>query len=294
MEKFGRSWHTPSYSMRIGPYEIVSLEAGRFALDGGAMFGSVPKTIWSRTNPADGRNRIELALRVLLISTESKRILVDCGAGRVLSPKWQEIYGLDQNRHCLKQGLAKLGLRPEDVTDVVLTHLHFDHAGGMTDHTDHGLGLTFPRATHFIQQRHWQWACQPSEKDRASFLPETLGTLKSSSQVQILDGACELYPGVHLMLSDGHTPGLQMVRIEDSSNVLFYPSDLLPTASHLPLPYIMGYDLSPLTTLEEKRSALSQACEGEWVIALEHDPRYEAIRILRGEKYYEVAESLVL
>ncbi len=258
------------------------------------MFGSIPKTIWSKTNPADDRNRIELALRVLLISSGSRKILVDSGAGSVLSPKWQEIYGLDQSRYSLKQALAKLGVRPEEVTDVILTHLHFDHAGGVTEYSGHGLELTFPRAMHFIQQRQWLWARQPSEKDRASFLQETLQTLNNSSQVRILEGACELYPGLHLMLSDGHTPGLQMVRIEDFSSVLLYPSDLLPTASHLPLPFNMGYDLLPLTTLEEKRSALSQACEGEWVIALEHDPRHEAIRIRRGEKYYEVQESLVL
>ena len=258
------------------------------------MFGSIPKTVWSMTNPADDRNRIELALRVLLISSESRKILVDSGAGHILSPKWQEIYGLDYSRHNLRGALARLGVKPEDVTDVVLTHLHFDHAGGVTEYTDHGLGLTFPRARHFIQQRHWQWACHPSEKDRASFVQDTLQTLKSSDQVQILEGACELYPGLHLMLSDGHTPGLQMVRIEDSSRVLLYPSDLLPTASHLPLHFIMGYDLHPLTTLEEKRSALSQACEAEWVIALEHDPCHEAIRIRRGAKHFELQESLAL
>ena len=280
--------------MKIGPYEIVSVEAGRFALDGGAMFGSIPKTIWSKSNPTDSRNRIELALRVLLISFEDRRILVDTGAGQVLSSKWQEIYGLDYSQSGLKMGLARHGVSPKEITEVILTHLHFDHAGGVTEYSDKGLELTFPRATHYIQQRQWQWALYPSEKDRASYLKETLEPLKLSGQVKILEGACELFPGMHLILSNGHTPGLQMVKIEDSSKVLLFPSDLLPTASHLPLAFIMGYDLHPLTTLEEKRSILAQAFEEEWVVVLEHDPRLEAIRICRGEKHFEIRESLSL
>lgn len=280
--------------MKIGPYEVVSLETGRFALDGGAMFGSIPKALWSKDIPADTRNRIDLALRILLIYFEDHRILVDTGAGQVLSPKWQEIYGLDYSQHSLKGELARRSLSPEEITDVILTHLHFDHAGGGTEYSAKGLGLTFPRATYYIQQDHWNWALLPSEKDRASFLKETLEPLKNSDQVKILKGPCELFPGLHLIQSFGHTPGLQMVRIEASSRVLFYPSDLLPTAFHLPLAFVMGYDLHPLTTLEEKRSILSQACEDGWLIALEHDPRHEAIRIRQGEKHFEVKESLVL
>jgi glyoxylase-like metal-dependent hydrolase (beta-lactamase superfamily II) len=280
--------------MRIGPYEIIALETGRFALDGGAMFGSIPKTIWNKTAPTDEQNRVELALRILLVCSSERKILVDVGAGHVFQPKWREIYRLDYSHNTLKKSLERQGIIPEQITDVILTHLHFDHAGGVAEYSDDRLQLTFSRATHYIQKSHWQWALKPSEKDRASFLRETVEPLQDGTRVKILGGGGELFPGIHLMLSNGHTPGLQMVRIQDQFRVLLFCSDLLPTASHLPLPFVMGYDLYPLTTLEEKRSILAQACEERWIIALEHDPRHEAIRIRRGEKNFEIAESMVL
>ncbi len=280
--------------MHIGPYEITILETGRFALDGGAMFGSVPKEIWQRTYPADDRNRIQLAFRALLISSAARKILVDTGAGTLLSEKWRQIYQLDHNKDNLRRSLAQQGLDPEEITDVVLTHLHFDHAGGASEISGNSLSLAFPRATHYVQQSHWQWALKPSEKDRASFLPETLEPMRSSPRLRILEGPCELFPGVHLLISNGHTPGLQMVKIQDGSKVLFYGSDLIPTAAHLPLSCSMGYDLYPLTTLEEKRRYLRQACDEEWVVVLGHDPHSVAIRIQRGSKHFEVKETLSL
>lgn len=280
--------------IRIGPYSICLLETGRFWLDGGAMFGVVPKTLWSRVMPSDEKNRIEMSMKVLLLRFEDRKILVDAGAGHTFPPKLQEIYGLDYRHFTLKQSLTEHRLQPEDITDVILTHCHFDHAGGAAERAGEALQLTFPNATHYVQDRHWSWAFSPTEKDRGSFLRETLEPLKQSGRLKILPGECELFPGLHLLLSNGHTVGLQMVKIQDSANTLFYCSDLMPTAAHVPLPYIMGYDLYPLTTLEEKRRYLSQACDENWLIVLEHDAEVDAIRIEKGDKRMEIREKLAI
>lgn len=280
--------------MKIGPFRIRLLETGRFWLDGGAMFGVVPKTLWSKVKPSDEKNRIEMSMKVLLILFEDRRILVDAGAGHKFAARQQEIYGLDYRRFNLKDSLQQHGVQPEHVTDVVLTHCHFDHVGGATELVRDRPCLTFPNATHYVQKTHWDWALNPSEKDRASFLRENLEPLAKSRQLRILPGECELFPGFHLPLSDGHTPGLQMVKIQDASTTLFYCSDLMPTAAHLPLPYIMGYDLYPLTTLEEKRRYLSQGCEEDWLIVLEHDAEVDAIRIRKGEKQMEIRARVMI
>ncbi|MCI0424037.1 MAG: MBL fold metallo-hydrolase [Acidobacteria bacterium] len=280
--------------MKIGPYQIHLLETGRFWLDGGAMFGVVPKTLWSQAKPSDAKNRIEMSMKVLLVLYQGRTILVDAGAGHKFPPKLQEIYGLDYQHFTLKQSLQLHGLQPEEISDVILTHCHFDHVGGATEWVGETLQLTFPDATHYVQKSHWEWALNPSEKDRASFLRENLEPLKQSGRLKILPGECELFPGLHLLLSNGHTVGMQMVKIQDSAATLFYCSDLMPTAAHLPLPYIMGYDLYPLTTLEEKRRYLSQACDENWIIALEHDAEVDAIRIQKGEKRMEIREKLTI
>lgn len=280
--------------MTIGPYRIVSLETGRFGLDGGAMFGVVPKTLWSKTNPSDERNRIPLAMRALLILDEKRKILVDVGCGHKFSDKFKGIYRLDHSRFTLLGSLAAHGLGPEDITDVILTHFHFDHAGGATRYRNDRLELTFPSARHYIQRSQWERALNPSEKDRGSYMATDIEPFRDHARLTILEGPCELFPGLHLLISNGHTTGLQMVKIQDGDTTLFYCGDMMPTASHLPLPYLMGYDLYPLTTIEEKRHYLQQACEENWIIALEHDPAEQAIRIRPGRKYCEIRESLRL
>ena len=280
--------------MKIGPYRIVSLETGRFGLDGGAMFGVVPKTLWSRANPSDERNRIPLAMRALLILDEKRRILVDAGCGHKFPDKLKEIYRLDHSQFTLEGSLAAHGLEPADITDVILTHFHFDHAGGATRYRNNRLELTFASARHYIQRSQWERALSPSEKDRGSYMAMDIEPFRDHPQLTILEGPCELFPDLHLLISDGHTPGLQMVKIQDSGTTLFYCGDMMPTASHLPLPYLMGYDLYPLTTIEEKRRYLRQACEENWIIALEHDPAQQAIRIQPGRKHFEVCESVTL
>jgi glyoxylase-like metal-dependent hydrolase (beta-lactamase superfamily II) len=280
--------------MKIGSYEIRLLETGRFWLDGGAMFGVVPKTLWSKAKPSDDKNRIEMAMKVLLVIYEDRRILVDAGAGHKLSAKQQEIYRLDFSQFTLASSLYRNGILPEQITDIVVTHCHFDHVGGATERLGDRLRLTFPNATYYIQKTQWEWALEPSEKDRASFLKENLEPIAGSGQLKILSGECELFPGFRLLLSNGHTPGLQMVHIRDSRSALFYCSDLMPTAAHLPLPYIMGYDLYPLTTLEEKRRYLNLACEEDWLILLEHDAEVDAIRIQKGEKQMEIKARVTI
>lgn len=280
--------------MKIGPYRISSLETGRFGLDGGAMFGVVPKTLWSRSNPSDERNRIPLAMRALLILDDKRKILVDVGCGHKFSDKLKKIYRLDHSRYTLPGSLAAHGLGPEDITDVILTHFHFDHAGGATRQRNDRLELTFPSARHYIQRSQWERALNPSEKDRGSYMAMDIEPFRDHSQLEILEGPCELFPGLQLLISNGHTPGLQMVKIQDGGTTLFYCGDMMPTASHLPLPYLMGYDLYPLTTIEEKRRYLQQACEENWIIALEHDPVEQAIRIQPGRKYCEIRESVRL
>lgn len=280
--------------IKIGPYSIHLLETGRFWLDGGAMFGVVPKTLWSQEKPSDEKNRIEMSMKVLLILYEDRKILVDVGAGHKFPPKLQEIYGLDYRRFTLDRSLQEHRVQPEEITDVILTHCHFDHVGGAIERAGESLQLTFPNATHYVQESHWSWALNPSEKDRASFFKENLEPLKQSGRLRILPGECELFPGLHLLLSNGHTVGLQMVKLQDSENTLFYCSDLMPTAAHVPLPYIMGYDLYPLTTLEEKRRYLTQACNENWLIVLEHDAEVDAIRLRQGEKRLEIREKLAI
>ncbi|MBM3804288.1 MAG: MBL fold metallo-hydrolase [Acidimicrobiia bacterium] len=278
--------------IRMGPYSVYLLDAGRLWLDGGAMFGVVPKALWSQAKPSDERNRIELSMKVLLLCLEDRKILVDVGAGHTFPPKLEDIYGIDYRHATLKQSLAEHRLQAEDITDVILTHCHFDHMGGAAERVNGSLRLTFPNATHYVQASQWKWALNPSEKDRGSFIADTLEPLKQSDRLKTLPGECELFPGLHLLLSNGHTVGLQMVKIQDSTSTLFYCGDLMPTAAHVPLPYIMGYDIYPLTTLEEKKRYLNQACEENWLIVLEHDTEVDAIRLKRGAKRIEVAEKV--
>ena len=280
--------------MKIGRYEVHSLETGRFGLDGGAMFGVVPKTLWSKNNASDEYNRINLASRSLLIFYEDRKILVDVGCGHKFSEKQQKIYNLDYSKYNLKDSLSKFNLEVIDITDVILTHFHFDHAGGSTQYNNNNLELTFPSATYFIQKSQWERALNPSEKDRGSYHQEDIEPFQNNPQLKILDGPCELLPGLDLLVSNGHTTGLEMVRIQDGSTTLFFCGDLMPTASHLSLPYIMGFDIYPLTTVEEKRAYLTKAYQENWLIALQHDPNHEAIRLREGKKYYEISESVSL
>jgi glyoxylase-like metal-dependent hydrolase (beta-lactamase superfamily II) len=281
--------------MRIGDYSLVSLETGRFYLDGGAMFGVVPKVLWNKSNPADARNRIELALRVLLVKNDKRCIVVDTGIGSGWNEKFVDIYGVDHSRDSLVDSLRKINLRTEDITDVVITHLHFDHAGGATFLDKDGtIKPTFQNATYYIQKKHYEWAIKPSEKDQASFVKDKYVPLFQQGKLKLLNGELELFPGIFIKLSDGHTVAQQTVLITDGKNTLYHPGDIIPTSSHVPLPFIMGYDNFPLITLEEKKSILTRAVEGKWTLFFEHDPKYAARLVEKNEKGFVAGKPVEL
>ncbi len=279
--------------MQIGQYELNSLETGRCYLDGGAMFGIVPKAIWHKSNPADDRNRIELALRVLLIRNGRRCIMVDTGVGEGWNEKFMDIYGIGHSKDSLANSLKASGLTAHDVTDVIITHLHFDHIGGATSRAvDGSINPTFPNATYYVQKKHYDWALNPSEKDQASFFRDRFVPLYQQGRLTLLDGESELFPGVFIKLSDGHTIAQQTVLVTDGEKTLYHPADMIPTSSHIPLPFNMGYDNFPLITLEEKRSILARAAKGNWVLFFGHDPRRAATMVEATEKGFKAGEAV--
>ncbi len=281
--------------MKIGKYSLYQIETGRFWLDGGAMFGIIPYPLWSKSNPPDDRNRIELASRALLLVGEGRVILIDNGNGSKFTEKQKDIYRLDTSRWNITSSLKAAGYTPDDVTDVILTHLHFDHAGGSTCRENKGeLRPAFPRARYLVQEAHWQHAMHPTEKDRGSFMPDDFLPLKDHRVIEFLDGECTLFPDVSVLVVNGHTTAQQLPLISDGKTTLLYCCDLFPTTSHIPLPYIMGYDLRPLVTLEEKKRILQNAVENDWILFFEHDPSTPAGRVVRREKGFTFGSSVQL
>jgi glyoxylase-like metal-dependent hydrolase (beta-lactamase superfamily II) len=257
----------------LGGWQVHALETGYLWLDGGSMFGSVPKPLWSREHPADERNRIRLAMRCLLVVGGGRRILVDDGLGEKFSPKLRDIYRVEQDEHNLEKSLAALGLETRDVTDVVLTHLHFDHAGGSTRSDDGRLVPRLPAARYYVQRRNLDNARKPNLRERASYLAENFEPLAEAGVLESWDGPSEPWPGFQVFTADGHTRGQQLVRLHGPEGALYFVADLIPTASHVRIPFVMGYDMAAIETMAEKRALLERAAaENAW-ICLEHDPR---------------------
>lgn len=283
--------------LSLGRWEIATALDATFAVDGGAMFGIVPRPLWERQMPPDARNRIPVAARCLVaIDRDARRVvLVDDGLGDKWDARRAEIYGIDRSGGGLDAALARLDLAREDVTDVLLTHLHFDHAGGTTRRGPDGrLALSFPRATHHVQRRAWQWAHAPSERDAGGFLAEDFDLLQHSNQLHLVDGEVELFPDVELVVSDGHTPAQQLPRFHGDGTHVTFCGDLVPTRAHLRPSWIMGYDLQPVTTLEEKKVLLAEALEDDGVLALEHDAAIAACRVAErdGQIVFRTAVAL--
>ena len=278
--------------MKIGNYKLYSIETGRFALDGGAMFGVVPKNLWNRTNPADEKNRIELAMRLLLLKSDDRLILIDTGIGDKMDEKMTSIYSINHSKSALDKSLEKLEISPYQITDVILSHLHFDHAGGTTYQKNGKIELTFPNATHHVQKEQWNWALSPSDKDRASFIKENFLQIERQNKLNLLNGNYELLPGVECLIMYGHTPGMQLVKIYNGSRTLLYCSDLIPTASHIPIPWIMAYDNNPLITLDEKNKLLPKIVDEEWILYFEHDPFRKAGTVKFSDKGFELKEEI--
>ncbi len=276
--------------MIIGEYRLDAIETGSFALDGGAMFGVVPRPLWGKTNPPDERNRIAMAARALLIRGGGHTILVDTGNGSKYSEKLRDIYAIDSGRKDIATSLRAHGVTPADVTDVILTHLHFDHAGGSTVRAGDRVVAAFPNAMYYVQESHWEAAQSPTERDRASFFPDDYMPLRRDGQLRFLHGPEEVFPGIQLRIFHGHTTALQAPLISDGTTTVLYCADLIPLTPHVALPWIMAYDLRPLVTLEEKRLVLRSAVEQNWILFFEHDPRTAAATVRLTEKGYEVAD----
>lgn len=268
--------------------ELYAVESGNFKLDGGAMFGVVPKTLWERTNPADPKNRIDMAARCLLIADGDRLILIDTGMGNKQDDKFFGHYAL-WGEHSLEKSLKTLGVHPDAITDVFLTHLHFDHCGGAILRNAKGhLVPAFKNATYWSHQDHWNWATQPNPREKASFLPDNILPISKSGQLQLLKGdgfSIENSPlGFDILLVDGHTEKQMLPLIHYKGKRLLFAADLIPTVGHLPLPYVMGYDTRPLITLKEKSRILDTAVQNDWLLFLEHDPQHEIIGLTQTEK----------
>jgi len=265
--------------MKLGEWTFRTFHDGQFKLDGGSMFGVVPKTMWESKHSADELNRIELDLRCLLVDEGDRRILVDTGMGDRWDPKMTSIFALERRPNQLIAELAEAGITRESVTDVVLTHLHFDHSGGVFRDVDGQLELTFPNARHWVQQRQWDWAMNPSERDRASFRISDFKELQESGKLKLIDGQSEIMPGVRVTPVSGHTPGQQLVEFHTASGVVVFCGDLVPFLSQVHIPWIMGFDLNPLLTITEKKQFLTRAAEDNYILVFEHDLINEAATV---------------
>ncbi|RYZ77451.1 MAG: MBL fold metallo-hydrolase [Proteobacteria bacterium] len=289
--------------MKIGPYRIHAIPTGLFGLDGGAMFGTVPKVLWEKTNPADAQNRIEMEARALLLDGgPGQRILIDCGIGgdfiakygEKLGTKFGEMYSVSEETS-VATSLAKLGLKTSDINHVILTHLHFDHTGGATKAIDGKLVPTFESAKYYVQRANYETAVKPNIREKASYYLPNFEPLNEAGVLTFLDGPTEnLLPGVSVLISDGHTHGQQVVKITDGTETLLYCGDLIPTSTHVRLAWVMGYDLEPLTLIEEKRKLLAEAAKGNWTLFFEHDPYADAAKVEEAKGDYAVRERLAL
>jgi len=261
-------------SRSLGRFRVHALEAGLQRLDGGAMFGVVPKVLWERRIPADERNRIPLALRCLLVETPDALILIDTGVGNKETEKFHSIYGIENagTPTRLEDAIRDAGFSPDDVDVVIDTHLHFDHAGGNTLRTEDGaIEVAFPRARYVVQRGEWEFAHWNNERVRASYVPANFDPVAEAGRYDFVEGEREIVPGVRVIPTPGHTPHHQSVLITSEGEGAIFLADLIPTAAHLPLPWIMGYDLEPLVTLETKRAILDRAKREDWLLVFQHD-----------------------
>lgn len=289
-------------SLKIGPYEVCPIPTGIFGLDGGAMFGTVPKVLWERSNPPDEKNRIPMEARALLLKSPGCNILIDTGNGKdfvakygeKLGPKFAEMYKIDENGPSLLKSLAAHGVLPEDIHHVILTHLHFDHAGGATTEKNGKLVPTFPKAQYYVQKGNLETARTPNLRERASYYAANFQPLLEAEVLKILDGPQEILPGVSVVISNGHTQAQQVVKVSDGQQTLLFCGDMVPTSSHVKTPWLMGYDLHPLTLMEEKQKYLSEAADHSWYLFFEHDPYCDAAQIERSGSDFAVKEKYLL
>ncbi len=276
--------------------KLYSIETEYFKLDGGAMFGVVPKSIWNKLNPADENNLCNWAMRCLLIEDGKQLILIDNGVGNKQDAKFFGHYHLN-GEHTLDSSLKNAGFSKDDITDVILTHLHFDHCGGSIDRVDGKLVPAFKNATYWSNDRHWEWATKPNDRERASFLKENILPIKESGQLKMVKSewskvngqkleasASEILPEISFRFVNGHTDAMMLPQIKYKNKTIVYMADLLPSVHHIPMPYVMGYDMFPLTTMNEKKAFLNEAIENDYILFFEHDPVNECCNLQQTER----------
>lgn len=267
---------------QFGDFHLYTLETGTFRLDGGSMFGVVPKTLWSRYQESDEQNRVMLIARTLLIhSRTSDRVyLVDTGIGHKFDEKFSRIYSLDFSGYTLASSLAYHGFSPSDITDVIFTHLHFDHCGGAVQLNGDGQAVpAFPGIPHWVHTSQWENALSPNEREAPSFLQENIKPLKESGHIRLVDDGHVYETGFEILTVEGHTPGQQLPLLKDKDRQILFAADLLPTTSHLPLPWVMSFDTRPLLTLEDKKRVFSRCIREGIMLFLEHDPANELVTL---------------
>ena len=285
--------------------QLYSINAGNFKLDGGAMFGVVPKSIWNRSNPADDNNMCSWAMRCLLIETEGRLILIDNGMGDKQDPKFFGHYYLHGN-NTLEKSLAVHGFNSDDITDVFLTHLHFDHCGGSIKKEGDTLVPAFKNAIFWSNQAHFDWATTPNDREKASFLKENILPIEASGQLSLIDTPESHFTSSGLLHKEsfikdidirfvhGHTEKMMLPQISYKGHTIVFMADLLPSVGHLPLPYVMSYDMFPLTTLHEKKSFLQEAYEKQYVLFFEHDAVHECVKLVQTEKGIRAGKAFTL
>ena len=265
---------------KIGEWKVSILETGDFWLDGGAMMGSIPKVLWSKAHPCDQINRIQLAMRCLLLDDGKNIVLIETGIGDKNSKKFIDMFNISQDENALSNTLSKYGYMPENITHIILTHLHFDHAGGATIVDEKGdFKPAFPNALYYISETNWEAGLNPNYKDKASYLEENYIPLKNAGVLKIIPENSEIIKGISTYVVNGHTYGQQLVKISDDKETLVFCSDLIPLKSHLKIPWIMGYDLNASLTLKEKEQFLNCASDNDWILYFYHDPEIVAVKI---------------
>ncbi len=273
---------------------LFSINTGYFKLDGGAMFGVVPKSIWNKINPADENNMCNWALRCLLIQDGNRLTLIDTGIGNKQSDKFFGHYFLHGD-DTLEKSLAVKGFSKDDITDVILTHLHFDHCGGAIMKEVDKLIPAFKNAIYWSNQRHWDWATNPNEREKASFLSENILPIQQSGQLKFIEtNAADFPPNIMIRQVFGHTEAMMLPQVTYKGKTILYMADLLPSAGHIPLPYVMGYDMFPSTTLTEKQSYLTEALQNDYVLFFEHDPVIECCTLQMTDKGIRMKDSFML
>lgn len=275
-------------------WTIDRISMGTFALDGGAMFGIVPKPLWEKSLPADEKNRVPMATNCMLLQDGTKKVIVEVGCGWEFDEKEREFYKMSGNIRWT-EALKPFNLTPTDITDVIVTHLHFDHASGLVqrDPKNNELTLCFPNATHYVQRKQLEWAKNPTERDRGSYRKDgTHAFFSGIAKAVLVEGDVEILPGIRAQVINGHSPGQQMIHVDTDRGHFVFVADLFPTTSHLHLPWIMAYDLFPLETLKERKLFLQSAAEQDWIFWYYHDTRTTAGKIVFDGKRYQAGDKI--